>query len=483
MSKRTQSIVFCVGFALAVVASAAFDLKLDRDRQIDAVRVEADASVRLIGELLAVELRGAEGALREIAGAVDPTELAYPAPSPEAYARRSQWLDARRSTVPGATHLGLLDGACTLTHGQHPTAQVGQKLDPAQGCTALQEKPGADPLLATLTGTGSGAGTIVLARRIPGAGETVAGYAVLALEPATLARLLERAPLHDGDAVSILDTRQRLLARRPAPLQRADRTAPDTAIKPAGDASAPGAARASIDGVARVLASRKVEGMPFTVVAERADDTWRPAWYWHMATVLGGALMLIALSIIATREHLKRLALADRVEQLSTNDPQTGLLSQRLFMERAWIEFGRARRHKSTVAVALLDIDALMQINTKFGRTAGDRAVQAVAAACRASLRDSDVIGRTGGDEFAIALTDITPEGARIVAERLGTSIATAEIRADDGAVVPITACIGMAIIDSGDRSLETAIAKAEQLLDDARRDGHGRIRTESLVG
>lgn len=116
----------------------------------------------------------------------------------------------------------------------------------------------------------------------------------------------------------------------------------------------------------------------------------------------------------ADQERTKRrlVALADR-------DPVTGLLNHRAFHERLEAEVSRARRAEVELAVVVIDLDSFKAVNDRYGHAVGDEALRALATAIRSSDRSDDVLGRIGGDEFALSLYGTGADGAEGVVERI----------------------------------------------------------------
>ena len=134
--------------------------------------------------------------------------------------------------------------------------------------------------------------------------------------------------------------------------------------------------------------------------------------------------MELALRDVTLAETHLRLAEQTReIEALTRCDPLTGILTRRAFSERLADDFERARRYSWQLAVARIDIDGLRAINDAFGTSAGDEVVRRVADLLASKLRNVDVPGRWGGDEFAVLLPETGPEGARLVCEKLRAAV------------------------------------------------------------
>ena len=124
----------------------------------------------------------------------------------------------------------------------------------------------------------------------------------------------------------------------------------------------------------------------------------------------------------------------------------------------------------------LLDIDHFKKVNDTYGHTAGDIVIQQVAEILRFVVRDVDKVGRIGGEEFSILLTEINREDSLLVAERLRTAIEHAEPRFEK-AVIRITASIGIAFpINNEDFNLVKLMDMADKALYNAKHTGRNRV-------
>src|SRR6185295_2042708 len=137
-----------------------------------------------------------------------------------------------------------------------------------------------------------------------------------------------------------------------------------------------------------------------------------------------------------------------QLNELATRDVVTGLANRRYFMERAEAARGLAQRHRRDLCALMLDIDHFKSINDRYGHAAGDDVLKALGAALAGALRNADISGRTGGEEFAAVLPETGLAQAMQTAERVRKTIA--------GLVVPtghareplrVTVSIGVAAL------------------------------------
>jgi diguanylate cyclase (GGDEF)-like protein/PAS domain S-box-containing protein len=174
--------------------------------------------------------------------------------------------------------------------------------------------------------------------------------------------------------------------------------------------------------------------------------------------------------------------LEEQLRDLATRDSLTGAANRRHFVEQAQRERERTRRSGSPLTLCLFDADHFKSINDSYGHVAGDHVLSAIAAAASAALRKSDVLGRLGGEEFAILLPDTELAGALVVAERVRAAVAASEVQngeLGDGverAPIRVTISLGVAQL-RGDEPLESLLKRADRALYAAKDLGRDRVQ------
>lgn len=136
-----------------------------------------------------------------------------------------------------------------------------------------------------------------------------------------------------------------------------------------------------------------------------------------------------------------------RLYHLATTDGLTGLTNQKHFQQRLLEEFFRARRHRSPLTLAMIDIDHFKQVNNCHGHVVGDRLLRQMAKILRDGVRINDLPARCGGEEFAVLLPETPLAGAMTVAEKLRETIQSARLRLGEQ-MLQITVSIGIAQLD-----------------------------------
>jgi two-component system, cell cycle response regulator len=174
------------------------------------------------------------------------------------------------------------------------------------------------------------------------------------------------------------------------------------------------------------------------------------------------------------RDITERRRAEDELRRLALTDALTGAANRRHFMERAAFEFARMRRYGNPVSLVMLDVDHFKRVNDTHGHAAGDAALILLVKCCRTLLRDTDLVGRLGGEEFALLLSDATAESAFQVAERVRLSLADLEIAHNDIAF-SFTVSMGVACCHASETSVEQTIGRADRALYRAKTEGRDR--------
>ncbi len=173
--------------------------------------------------------------------------------------------------------------------------------------------------------------------------------------------------------------------------------------------------------------------------------------------------------------EFKRIRLYQRLQKLAISDGLTGLFVRRYFLERLAEEVGRSMRHHLKLAFLMLDIDHFKQCNDRFGHLTGDVVLREVAGQIKACVREIDLVGRYGGEEFSVLLPDTDRLGAGFVAERIRSSIAKKEIDAYDEHI-KVEVSIGVALFPEDSTAAQQLIDRADQALYHAKQGGRNRV-------
>lgn len=206
------------------------------------------------------------------------------------------------------------------------------------------------------------------------------------------------------------------------------------------------------------------------LLTSKASDS---LYYEGLPLSMVAASILIALGV-ADRLRAQRLALSD-AERRAQIDPLTGVLNRNSLIERLHAACLRAQARGLPIALLFIDLDHFKQINDSFGHQAGDACLRAIIAPIHAELRQSDVIGRYGGEEFVVILSSADAAASVPIAQRIIERVA--EVQVDGyGAPIRLTCSIGVAASDTLGVWGEHLMARADAAVYVAKRAGRNQL-------
>jgi len=212
--------------------------------------------------------------------------------------------------------------------------------------------------------------------------------------------------------------------------------------------------------------------LPWSPTALMFESVW--------LTVLSfeALLFTIAIAFILLAMAKERTELRHKTAALV--DPLTGIANRRAFLEEAQELAERQAEDPRPIAVLLADLDHFKSINDRFGHGTGDTVLQIFADSAAAKLGPYDMIGRLGGEEFAIVLYDAGRDKALAIAERIRLSFEN-DAMEFDGREIGATVSMGMAICEDGTLDMSAMLAQADEALYCAKERGRNRIEAASL--
>lgn len=166
----------------------------------------------------------------------------------------------------------------------------------------------------------------------------------------------------------------------------------------------------------------------------------------------------------------------ERLYQRATRDPMTGIANRGHFYEMGAQEIERARRFSEPLSLVLLDIDRFKGINDKYGHEIGDRVIVALTKTCSAHLRSIDLLGRVGGEEFAILMPRANKEPATEMAQRLRLLVSEQRVPVNGGREISFTVSLGLSSLRHTTRDIAELMRNADSALYRAKREGRNRL-------
>lgn len=179
--------------------------------------------------------------------------------------------------------------------------------------------------------------------------------------------------------------------------------------------------------------------------------------------------------LMLEREIQERQLLEDQLRRMATTDGLTGALNRSAFLASGQQAVDQALRWQQTLSVLMLDADHFKSVNDRHGHAGGDITLQHLVAACRSVTRDTDLVGRLGGEEFAIALPAVSFETAQRVAERVRDHVAVTRLPFGD-TTISVTVSIGLTELRPTDTTIAQLIARADAALYRAKANGRNRV-------
>lgn len=184
----------------------------------------------------------------------------------------------------------------------------------------------------------------------------------------------------------------------------------------------------------------------------------------------------------STQCVLHNITAQKRMEQelrhLAATDALTGIANRRHFLEQMTLALARHQRHHTSTALLMLDLDWFKRVNDRYGHAIGDAVLRHYANIIQASLRRIDLLGRLGGEEFAILLMDTNAIGAYEFAERV-RQLAEKQPAQTRAGEVAITLSIGVTVFAPHDHDTDVILARADQALYRAKENGRNRVEQE----
>ncbi|WP_462325709.1 sensor domain-containing diguanylate cyclase [Desulfoplanes sp.] len=197
--------------------------------------------------------------------------------------------------------------------------------------------------------------------------------------------------------------------------------------------------------------------------------------------LLGGLAIFFGLGLVAWmwtlaryKSHQAELSLF----RMATTDGLTGLFNRRYFVDCVEKEIERSRRYERSLSMILFDIDHFKRINDTYGHEKGDQVLRNLARCVRRACREQDVLGRVGGEEFAVLLPETGREQAVAMAERLRQSVECERVTVGEGEVIHFSISVGVTSKNRENQGMDfqTLFTRADALMYRAKESGRNRV-------
>ena len=186
--------------------------------------------------------------------------------------------------------------------------------------------------------------------------------------------------------------------------------------------------------------------------------------------------LVIVVIVTAVIVIWRVIFLQNELTRLATTDYLTGIPNRRHFIELAERELKRSLRYGNHFVLAVVDLDLFKRINDTYGHHAGDVVLKEFGVICRMDLRDTDILGRIGGEEFAIMLPNISLSEAKDVIERIREDVENANVQISKNSAIRFTASFGLSESNANTLDLDTIIKFADEALYQAKQTGRNKV-------
>jgi len=228
--------------------------------------------------------------------------------------------------------------------------------------------------------------------------------------------------------------------------------------------------------VTRMVSFRRVGNYPFIVGASLTKKLYLEGWFEDVWTVMYSAVISLAVLTLGMILLIKAQRRNAKIQFAVNHDSLTGLPNRVLFFERFQFALQVAKKRKSKIAVAFLDLDNFKMINDNYSHSAGDLLLIEIANRLRSCLRNGDTVGRIGGDEFVLLLPNIDGmDSAWAVCEKVREALEKPFLLAS--ILINPTASVGLAVFpDNGETEAEL-LAAADQAMYQAKKSGRNIVK------
>ncbi len=185
--------------------------------------------------------------------------------------------------------------------------------------------------------------------------------------------------------------------------------------------------------------------------------------------------LLVFRMILLEKEVIKLVGVQKNLEYLADNDHLTNTLNRRAFMNQAEAAISLAKRHNEPLSLIIIDLDLFKKVNDDYGHQTGDLVLSIFAETVKSTIRNEDIFGRIGGEEFSIIFPKLTNEKALLVAEKLRKAIADKDISTERNQFNQ-TISIGLSTLRGNDKSLFEIQKRADEALYEAKEKGRNQV-------
>jgi diguanylate cyclase (GGDEF)-like protein len=477
-----KSLAIYVISCLGVSSLMSLYLYMSYHEEIKNAQARIENTSLLVAEWVEGYFAKSDYLLRDIVGMVNASDIGDLDVTSPRHKELSARMEAKRKTLPYTMRVAIFTDECVITHFPGYEHLIGTDVTRLEYCQVLRGRPDINSYVTHVYLGRVGKTLHVLqARRLVDERGQMNGFAGIAIDLELTDDLFDKITVPDHGIISIIDTNQTLVARKPAMKESIGKDIKSRSVAEFVQSSARFAMRFSqspIDGEERIIAMRRTGDLPFVVAIGEGQREILRTWYQRVWGVTIVTLMFWGMAFIILRHYHKLLTQHQIIEHQATHDTLTGIPARRLIVERLQMACEQAKREQTKVAVLFIDLDGFKAANDHFGHKAGDHVLREIAGRIKQFIRSVDTVGRKGGDEFVVILNINSADEACIFAEKLVYLINDPVVF--DNHPIPIGASIGIAIFPDHSEDPEKILALADQAMYKVKKTGKNNFKLYS---
>lgn len=365
-----------------------------------------------------------------------------------------------------------------------PIADQGKKINAHQRDYFLfHSSTEKDELYISPVGIGkiTGKEQFRMSRRINRPNGSFGGVVLIPVEPKAFADYYRKLLPHSDNAAVLIGTiDKRIRARSPYPTDDLLQKPVDSpTLWNSFNQNPSGSYRgiSVIDSIERQFIYDKVGDLPLVIVTGFSDKDVQHNVAEQMLAItlasLSATLIVTMLAAILTVIERQR----ESMQKLATVDALTGIFNRRHLMSIGLKEITKAQRYKTPLSLIMLDIDHFKKVNDTWGHPAGDRVLQVMSCIMASAVRNKDIVGRLGGEEFLIILPETNEYENKIIAERIRCMIEECDLaKSDDQITIFFKSSIGIVTLAGSDVSFDNLLSRVDKALYQAKETGRNRV-------
>ncbi|PQJ85020.1 sensor domain-containing diguanylate cyclase [Aliivibrio sifiae] len=402
--------------------------------------------------------------------------------NPKDYQRELYYLREKEEALPNATSAFIINQDCLLTHSK---AFINIDLSQREYCRVLKGHPEKTTVVTLPFTDLAERNVVVQGHKITNESNDFLGMVGISTNLTFFNSTISQLDLPSSIGIAILSSNLKLLSSVPKGNERIGKRINVAKIKPEvlealyqhGEV----VFNSDIynDGNIDTIYARKIKDLPFIIVVTKQQDYLRTMVSVSLLTIVGCFFVIIGLLLFNLHYVKRTKEQKEKYSELAYYDYLTGVNNRRSFDLKASQVLATYRRQRKPFSIIMCDIDNFKEYNDQYGHEVGDIMITAFAEACLNNLRDSDILGRFGGDEFVILVPEQNGTQALVVAKKLQEVVREISVLIDDTELT-MTCSMGVSTITDPKMTIQELLGIADNRLYEAKESGRNCVRCDS---